>query len=219
MKPSKGLDSTLAACRTRSSRDDLACEHGLSLYIETGSCRLLFDAGQSGAFAENAQKLGVDLGTADIAILSHGHYDHSGGLLRFEIARLRAASGVYRTAPWGGIEQAPFHNAVLIAADPDWTARDWLAFGRSCEAAAHRTRDVRWGPRTLDVDVIVYGDLELDSEELTVPHPRAAERAFVLQPWAWMDPEATLRGTPVAELAARAADRGGLERYAPGGDG
>ena len=64
-------------------REDLAFEHGLSLYIETAKHKILFDAGQSGAFADNAEKMGIDLSEVDIAVLSHGHYDHGGGLVRF----------------------------------------------------------------------------------------------------------------------------------------
>ena len=65
------------------ARDDLVCEHGLSLYIEAAGQRILFDAGQTAAFADNAGKLGVDLTEVDLCILSHGHYDHGGGLQRF----------------------------------------------------------------------------------------------------------------------------------------
>ena len=64
-------------------REDLSAEHGLSLYIEAGSRRILFDTGKSGAFADNAEKMGIDLAKVDMVILSHGHYDHGGGLKRF----------------------------------------------------------------------------------------------------------------------------------------
>lgn len=64
-------------------RDDLVCEHGLSLYIEAAGKRILFDTGASAAFADNAEKLGIDLSQVDLCILSHGHYDHGGGLKRF----------------------------------------------------------------------------------------------------------------------------------------
>ena len=64
-------------------REDLCCEHGLSLYLESGKYKILFDAGQSCAFAEHAEKLGISLDQVDFCVLSHGHYDHSGGLGKF----------------------------------------------------------------------------------------------------------------------------------------
>lgn len=119
---------------------------------------------------------------------------------------LRAASPVYETPPWGPVAQDPYLNAVLLVDDPAAAPADWLARAHAAEQAAGRTRDVRWGPRTLDVDVVSVADAdgEVTSADpvLTLPHPRAAERAFVLVPWAAADPAATLAGRPVADLLA-----------------
>lgn len=80
------------------AREDLACEHGLSLYLEVGDRRILFDAGQTGACIDNAEKLGIDLSKVDMAILSHGHYDHGGGLSRFLEYNRTAPVYVHRDA-------------------------------------------------------------------------------------------------------------------------
>lgn len=75
------------------AREGFAAEHGLSLWIEAAGKKLLFDAGESGAFAENAQRLGIELAQADAAVLSHGHYDHAGGMERF--LELNAGARLY----------------------------------------------------------------------------------------------------------------------------
>jgi 2-amino-4-hydroxy-6-hydroxymethyldihydropteridine diphosphokinase/dihydroneopterin aldolase len=106
---------------------------------------------------------------------------------------LVAVSPVYETAPVGGPEQPDYLNAVVLAE----TARPAAALldrAHEIEAAADRTRAVRWGPRTLDIDVIAYGDQVSGDPALTLPHPRAHERAFVLAPWLDVDPDAELPG-------------------------
>lgn len=134
-------------------------------------------------------------------------------------ARVRAVSPVYETDAWGGVDQGAFLNAVLIADDPGYDGHDWLRHGQALEAAAERVREVHWGPRTLDVDVIsCYGndDVELRcrDDDLTLPHPYAHQRAFVLVPWSAADPDATLSGRPVADLLAGidSAERDGVRR-------
>ncbi len=133
------------------------------------------------------------------------------GQLRGCVAMLggavRAVSPVYETVPWGtsesGVEQDEFLNAVLLVDDPDADAQEWLRRGQRCEIAAARTREVRWGPRTLDVDVIDVAGTHRDDPQLTLPHPRAHQRAFVLVPWLDVQPGAVLPGHgPVAELVA-----------------
>jgi 2-amino-4-hydroxy-6-hydroxymethyldihydropteridine diphosphokinase len=97
------------------------------------------------------------------------------------------------------VPQDDYLNAVLVVSDPDATARDWLQRGFAAERAAGRERDVRWGPRTLDVDVVAVDDVRSDEPELTLPHPRAHERAFVLVPWHDVQPDAQLRGAPIEQ--------------------
>ncbi|SDO92042.1 2-amino-4-hydroxy-6-hydroxymethyldihydropteridinediphosphokinase [Klenkia soli] len=111
---------------------------------------------------------------------------------------LVARSVLYETPPWGPVEQPPFLNAVAVVRG-DRDAAGWLALAHELEQVAGRTREVRWGARTLDVDVVtVTGDdgvpVLSDDPALTLPHPRAHERAFVLVPWLALDPAAELPG-------------------------
>ncbi|MFG2055380.1 2-amino-4-hydroxy-6-hydroxymethyldihydropteridine diphosphokinase [Micromonospora sp. NPDC048930] len=135
-----------------------------------------------------------------------------GSNLGDRLAHLRAAvasfgdavlvvSGVYETPPWGDADQPAYLNAAVLVADPAAGPHDWLARARAAEAAAGRTRDPerRYGPRTLDVDVIAVWDeagapVLSDEEELTLPHPRAHLRAFVLRPWIDIEPHGRLPG-------------------------
>jgi 2-amino-4-hydroxy-6-hydroxymethyldihydropteridine diphosphokinase len=96
-------------------------------------------------------------------------------------------SPVYETAPVGGPEQPDYLNAV-VAVDTTLAARELLHLAQGIEREAERVRTVRWGPRTLDVDVLLVGDDVIDDPDLVVPHPRLAERAFVVVPLADLDP-------------------------------
>ena len=117
-----------------------------------------------------------------------------------------AVSGVWETDPVGGPVQDRFLNAIVLSptADPEGL----LAAARAAESARERVRGERWGPRTLDVDVIAAGSARRDTPELTVPHPRAHLRAFVLAPWLDVDPDAELPGRgSVGELLAAITDQ------------
>ena len=109
---------------------------------------------------------------------------------------VRAVSPVYETTAWGGVEQGSFLNAVLVAEDAALDCRSWLRRAHELEQAADRVRGQRWGPRTLDVDLVTChdGQHEVTSRdaELTLPHPLAHLRAFVLIAWLAVDPDATL---------------------------
>ncbi|NGO41954.1 2-amino-4-hydroxy-6-hydroxymethyldihydropteridine diphosphokinase [Streptomyces ureilyticus] len=118
--------------------------------------------------------------------------------------RVKAVSPVYETEPWG-VEpdsQPTYFNAVVVLRTT-LPPSSLLERAHAVEEAFHRVRDERWGPRTIDVDIVAYADMVSDDPELTLPHPRAHERAFVLAPWHDVEPDAQLPGVgPVAGLLA-----------------
>ena len=136
-----------------------------------------------------------------------------------------AVSPVYETAAWGGVSQDHFLNAIVIADDDQLDARGWLRRAQALELDNERVREEKWGPRTLDVDLIYCfqpiscfersepqdpacgNEVFSDDAVLTLPHPFAHERAFVLLPWLALDPAAELtvagRRQPVRELLDR----------------
>jgi 2-amino-4-hydroxy-6-hydroxymethyldihydropteridine diphosphokinase len=133
-----------------------------------------------------------------------------------------AVSPVFETAAWGGVEQQAFLNAVVVADDESLDPHGWLRRAQEVENDNDRVRDQRWGPRTLDVDLVscAVGDREVvsDDPELTLPHPLAHHRAFVLMPWLALDPAAELmvdgHHRPVSELLEEIdpAERDGVRR-------
>ena len=128
--------------------------------------------------------LGANIGDAktnlDLAI----------GLLR-EATDVLAVSSYLQTKPVGGPEQPDYLNAVAIV-ESDLPAKELLAVFNGIETAMGRTREIHWGPRVIDLDLIQYGGLLVHDEKLTLPHPRAHERRFVLAPWFEIEPEAIL---------------------------
>ncbi|MGH3310437.1 MAG: 2-amino-4-hydroxy-6-hydroxymethyldihydropteridine diphosphokinase [Streptomyces sp.] len=118
--------------------------------------------------------------------------------------RVKAVSPVYETEPWGVDPegQSSYFNAVVIVRTT-LPPGSLLERGHAIEEALERVRDERWGPRTIDVDIVAYQDVISDDPLLTLPHPRAHERAFVLVPWHDVDPVAQVPGRgAVAELLA-----------------
>ena len=129
--------------------------------------------------------------------------------------RLMARSSDYRTPPWGVADQPPYINCAIVAAT-ELPPQALLARAQSVERAFGRDRahERRFGPRTLDIDLIAYDDLALDTQELTLPHPRALERAFVLAPLAEIAPERRIAGVRVADALAR-VNQAGIEKLPP----
>ncbi|WP_072392394.1 2-amino-4-hydroxy-6-hydroxymethyldihydropteridine diphosphokinase [Hyphomicrobium sp. CS1GBMeth3] len=116
--------------------------------------------------------------------------------------RVVAASRLYRTAPWGVTDQDWFVNACIAVAT-GLSPQALLARCQSVENAMKRVRQERWGPRVIDVDVLVYKNVSLDDPTLTLPHPRITERAFVLVPLAEIAPDLVLNGHPLSHWLSR----------------
>jgi 2-amino-4-hydroxy-6-hydroxymethyldihydropteridine diphosphokinase len=128
--------------------------------------------------------LGANIGDAK------AHLDLAVALLR-EATDVTLVSSYLQTKPVGGPEQPDYLNAVAII-ESDLPAKDLLAVLNGIETAMGRTREIHWGPRVIDLDLIQFGGLLVSDEKLTLPHPRAHERRFVLAPWFEIEPEAIL---------------------------
>ena len=127
-----------------------------------------------------------------------------------------AVSSLYRTPPWGVTDQPDFLNAVA-ALDTRLMPRALLQACLDAERALKRVRDMRWGPRTIDLDILLYGNQRIDEEGLQVPHPRMSARAFVMVPLAEIAPDAVVDAKTAAEWLP-SLDLSGIVRL-PGGGG
>ncbi len=123
--------------------------------------------------------------------------------------RLIARSSDYRTPPWGVTDQPAFLNAVIVVAT-SLSPHQLLQRALDCERALGRDRahQRRWGPRPIDIDILAYEEVELHDSELTLPHPRLFERAFVLVPLAEIAPDRMIAGVKVRQALAQVDSRG-----------
>ncbi|SIQ96249.1 2-amino-4-hydroxy-6-hydroxymethyldihydropteridinediphosphokinase [Rhizobium sp. RU33A] len=122
--------------------------------------------------------------------------------------RVTSVSRLYRTPPWGKTDQADFYNACA-AVETLLEPQELLAACLEIERTMKRVRVERWGPRTIDIDILTFGDRVIDAEHLKVPHPRMTERAFVLMPLADLYPQLSVKGRSVADWLD-AVDRTGI---------
>ena len=129
--------------------------------------------------------------------------------------RLKARSSDYATPPWGVEDQPPFVNCC-VAVDTQLTPEAFLERVQAIEHALGRARaqERRWGPRPIDIDILAYDDVVRDGADLTLPHPRLFERAFVLVPLAEIVPERVIAGKRVRDALAR-IDTIGISRLPP----
>ena len=132
-----------------------------------------------------------------------------------QTVRLVARSSDYGTPPWGVEDQPPYVNCAIVA-DTTLSPEALLAHAQTIERAFGRDRahERRWGPRVLDIDLVAYDDIQLATPTLTLPHPRALERAFVLVPLAEIAPDRRIAGVRIRDALAN-VDRSGIEKLPP----
>jgi 2-amino-4-hydroxy-6-hydroxymethyldihydropteridine diphosphokinase len=153
--------------------------------------------------------LGSNLGSREQTIR-----DAVAEIAALDSVELRSASGLVETPalkPHGVDLDAPSYLNAVVIVETELAPDDLLARLNAIEAEHGRVRDERWGDRTLDIDIVSFGDREQSSDTLTLPHPRSTERAFVIVPWLEVDPEALLPG--VGRVAALSAAHEVVRRY------
>lgn len=128
--------------------------------------------------------------------------------------RVVTVSSLYRTPPWGKTDQPDFLN-IAAELTTELTPHALLELCLETERKLKRVREERWGPRLIDIDILVFGNRAIHETELAVPHPRMLERAFVMVPLAEIAPELVLAGKTVSERLA-AMDIAGIERLPSG---
>ena len=127
--------------------------------------------------------------------------------------RLLARSSIYETAPWGILDQPDFLN-MCVKLETRLSPHALLDAGLLIELEAGRRRVARWGPRTLDIDILVYSDLALHDERLTIPHPKLAERIFVIMPLLEIEPGLIIEGHSITDIA-KTLNGAGIRKISP----
>ncbi len=169
---------------------------------EEASTRHLRDPDLPAAFpVRSVIALGSNVGDSPLTLASA-----VASLERSDDVMVLSRSPVAQTKPVGGPARQRDYLNQVVEIETRLSPHALLDLAQTIEDEHNRIREQRWGPRTLDVDIVTYAGAVIDSPRLQVPHPSAAERAFVLLPWSWMDPVALLEGRPVRELAAEAHD-------------
>ena len=157
---------------------------------------------------ERAEEAALGLG-GNIGDVPAAFVDALSRLAEAPGVRVTRISSVYRTPPWGKLDQPSFLNMAALI-ETKAPARALLALCLDVERALGRRRAERWGPRTIDIDILTYGEKRIDEPDLTIPHPRLCERAFALAPLAEIAPRLGVAGRDVAQWLAL-ADRAGVE--------